>query len=365
MLLTWFSIASILVTASWQDVHREALSAMHDGRYAQAASLFDSAIRKAEHDQISAVWIGRLKNNHASALYQAGIYQRAEAEYLAALDAWESSPDASRVERAKAHNNLAVLYRQWWRLDDAEKQVRHALELDRAAIFWHTLAETLRLEGRYSESLSALDSAEAAGPDPYELGTILQARASVAVDQHRLDLAEPLYRQAVAELLKVFPPAHPSVLAAKGNLGVVLSAAKRDKEAESLLVAVYRDARTAMGASHPRVAASANNLAQLYRSQKRYAEADTLYREAISIWRAKFGEVHPEYAKGLHNLGSLFVEEGKLNGAEKLYRQAMEIAEANFGKQHAQTMLHASGLEQVYRLQKRNSELERLRKSFR
>ena len=105
-------------------------------------------------------------------------------------------------------------------------------------------------------------------------------------------------------------------------------------------------------------------MAQLFRAQQRYREADDLYRQALSIWRAAFGENHPEYAKGLHNLGSLFVEQGKLQGAEKLYSEALRIAEAAFGRNHAQTRLHASGLEQVYRVQKRVAELDRLRRSF-
>lgn len=365
MFLHLVPLVSILVASSWLDAHRDGLEALREGQYSRAVSLFGAAVRQAEQEQVSLLWMGRLRNNHASALYQSGAYREAEQGFRAALREWAKASDASPGERARAHNNLAVLYRQWWRLQEAEKHARSALELDGAALFWHTLGEVLRIQGRYAESLSALDAAEAAGPDPLEWASILQARAGVAMEQNHPEEAEPLYRQAVAELLKIHSVNHPAVLAAQGNLGGALIAARKWEEAEPLLLSVCREARLSLGAVHPRVAASANNLAQLYRAQKRYAEADDLYRQALSIWRMAFGEAHPEYAKGLHNLGSLFVEQGKLSGAERLYAEALRIAEANFGRRHAQTRLHASGLEQVYRMQKRTGEVARLRRAFR
>lgn len=365
MSLISISLISLLAAASWQDDHRDGLAALREGQYARAASLLEAALAGAGKQNASAVWMGRLRNNYASALYQAGAYEGAEAGFRDALRYWRAAPEASPQERARVHNNLAVLYRQWWRLDAAAQQAREALALDRAALFWHTLGEVLRLQGRYTESLRALDAAEEAGPDPVELGTILQARGGVAMDQGVPAQAEPLYRQAIVELRKAYDETHPAVLAAKGNLGVTLIALRRFEEADPLLGSVHRDARAALGENHPRVAAAANNMAQLLRAQKRYREADGLYREALSIWRQVFGQSHPEYAKGLHNLASLFVEQGKLAGAEKLYAEALRVADANFGKQHAQTRLHLSGLEQVYRIQKRSTELARLQRSFR
>lgn len=364
MSLISISLVSLLAAASWQDDHRNGLAALRDGQYARAAALLENAVAGAENDHASLLWLGRVRNNYASALYQSGRYRDAELGFRAALRDWAQSQEATPQERARTHNNLAVLYRQWWRLDDASAQARMALDLDHAALFWHTLGEILRFQGRYDESLRALDAAEEAGPDPVELGTILQARAGVAMELSEPAQAEVLYRRAIAELRKAYAPSHPAVLSAKGNLGVALIALCKWEEAEPLLSDVYRDARAALGDAHPRVAAAANNMAQLFRAQKRYREADDLYRQALSIWRLAFGEKHPEYAKGLHNLGSLFVEQGKLQGAEKLYTEALRIAEASFGHNHAQTRMHASGLEQVYRVQKRVAELDRLRRSF-
>ncbi|MFN7933624.1 MAG: tetratricopeptide repeat protein [Bryobacteraceae bacterium] len=364
MSLISISLVSLLAAASWQDDHRNGLAALRDGQYVRASVLLETAVAGAEKDHASFLWLGRVRNNLASALYQSGRYRDAEAGFRGALREWAKTPESTPQERARTHNNLAVLYRQWWRLDEASAQARMALDLDHAALFWHTLGEILRFQGRYDESLRALDEAEAAGPDPVELGTILQARAGVAMELSDPAQAEALNRRAIAELQKAYAANHPAVLAAKGNLGVALIALHKWEDAEPLLSDVYRDARAALGDAHPRVAAAANNLAQLFRAQKRYREADDLYRQALSIWRLAFGEKHPEYAKGLHNLGSLFVEQGKFQGAEKLYTEALRIAEASFGHNHAQTRLHASGLEQVYRVQKRVAELDRLRRSF-
>ncbi|MBS1829599.1 MAG: tetratricopeptide repeat protein [Acidobacteria bacterium] len=364
MSLISISLVSLLAAASWQDDHRNGLAALRDGQYARAAALLESAVAGAERDHASLLWLGRVRNNYASALYQSGRYRDAEDGFNGALREWAKTPESTPQERARTHNNLAVLYRQWWRLDDASVHARKALDLDHAALFWHTLGEILRFQGRYDESIKALDEAEGAGPDPVERGTILQARAGVAMERDDPAQAEALYRRAITELGKSYAENHPAVLAAKGNLGVALIALRKWEEAEPLLSAVYRDARASLGDAHPRVAAAANNIAQLYRAQKRYREADDFYRQALSIWKLAFGEKHPEYAKGLHNLGSLFVEQGKLQGAEKLYGEALRIAEASLGHNHAQTRMHASGLEQVYRFQKRVAELDRLRRSF-
>ncbi|MBL8175638.1 MAG: tetratricopeptide repeat protein [Bryobacterales bacterium] len=359
------SLISLLTAASWQDDHRDGLAALHQGHYQRAASLLETAFHTAGKENVSPLWMGRLRNNHASALYQSGAFAEAETGFQQALRFWRSAPDASPHELARTHNNLAVLYRQWWRLDDAALHAREALQLDKAALFWHTLGEILRFQGRFTESLQALDAAQQSAPDLVELGTILQARAGVAIDQGQPAQAEPLYRQAVHTLQSVYTPSHPAVLAAKGNLGVTLVALRKWDEAQPLLESVHLQARAALGDRHPRVAAAANNLAQLYRAQKRYSDADTLYREALSVWRRAFGPSHPEYAKGLHNLASLFVEQGKLQGAEKLYTEAIRIAESQLGRNHSQTRLHASGLEQIYKLQNRRTELDRLLRTFR
>lgn len=364
MHVIWILLVPVLLAASWQGLHEDGLKRMREGSYAEAASLFGSALVEARADGATAVWLGRLSNNHASALYQAGAYGEAEEEYLAALNYWDCDREALPEELARTHNNLAVLYRQWWRLEDAERHARVALRLGGGAVLWHTLGEIQRLQGRYEEALESLARAEAAEPAPAELAIILQARASVAMDRGMAAEAEPFLRRAVGVLRKAYPAGHPALLTAQGNLGAALIATGQLKEAERLLAPALRETQASMGSEHPRVAAAANNLAQVYRAQKRYAAADDLYRQALAVWRKAFSDRHPEYAKGLHNLASLFVEQGKLRAAEKLYRDAVRISESAFGRDHEQTRMHVGGLEQVYRVQRRETELLLLRRAY-
>ena len=112
------------------------------------------------------------------------------------------------------------------------------------------------------------------------------------------------------------------------------------KESLAIMKKVFRD-------EHHEVAQSLNNLAELYRQQGKYAEAEPLYKESLAIMKKVFGDEHPDVATSLNNLALLYKTQGKYDEAEPLYKESLAIRKKVFGDEHpdvAQSGRKSSGM---------------------
>ena len=171
---------------------------------------------------------------------------------------------------------------------------------------WKALAGVLKLTGRISESLVAIQKSVLLEPQDaeshYNLGNTLKALA-------RLNDAEVSYKKAIA--------LNPNYADANNNLGITLKEMGRLDEAEINL-------RQAIELK-PDLAEAHNNLGNTLKQLGRLDEAETNYRKAIAL--------KPDFAEGHNDLGTMLQQQGRLDEAETSYRKAITL-KPDFAEAH-------------------------------
>ncbi len=270
---------------------------------------------------------------------QLGLYERAEALFVPALELAQAgvSEDVSALPRSL--HSLGRLRTDQGRFEDAETLLRQALELYRSgpepdqpdvAALLGDLGSALFQQGRpdaaealYRESLAMRrarfgDDHAAVADSLSQLGLVLRHRGNY-------DGAEPLLSEALALRRRLLPPTHPSLGASLSDLALVRTDLGEFDSAEAL----YREAltlmRTVYGEHHPHVATVMNNLARLLQTRRQGSEAQALLRQALAIRRESLGPHHPTVALTYNDLGLVLADAGELAQAEAAYREALHV----------------------------------------
>ncbi len=158
--------------------------------------------------------------------------------------------------------------------------------------------------------------------------------AALFADQGRLELAEPLLRDAI-QALESRPSLDVSVLAGLFNdLAALLFERGEFQEAESIYEQSLEATTEVFGERSIEVAEGLNNLAVLAWQLGDYPRAGALFQRSLSIQEEKLGRNHPNLAALLNNLGILHREMDQPETAERLHRRALDIAEQTLGDKH-------------------------------
>ncbi|MEE8500961.1 MAG: tetratricopeptide repeat protein, partial [Kiloniellales bacterium] len=83
--------------------------------------------------------------------------------------------------------------------------------------------------------------------------------------------------------------------------------------------------RKTLGAEHPDVATSLDHLGMLYTAQGKYDLAESHHRQAIEIRRVKLGTVHALVAQSLEHYGLLLTAMGRVSEAQRARTLAASI----------------------------------------
>ena len=278
-------------------------------------------------------------NNLANLYSDTGRYQEAEPLLKEALAIRRKRLGNDHPSVAQSLNNLAVLYYETGRYQEAEPLYKEALAIYRklfgndhpdVARSLNNLAVLYKATGRYQEAEPLYKEALAIyrktlGNDHPLVAQSLNNLALLYSDTGRYQEAEPLYKEALAIYRKRLGNDHPAVAASLNNLATLYHQTGRYQEAEPLLNEALAIYRKRLGNDHPDVAASLNNLANLYEATGRYQEAEPLYKEALAIRRKRLGNDHPLVAASLNNLAFLYHQTGRYQEAEPLIDEAITI----------------------------------------
>ncbi|MEZ5293226.1 MAG: tetratricopeptide repeat protein [Vicinamibacterales bacterium] len=225
-------------------------------------------------------------------------------------------------------------------------------------------ADLFNTLGRVSLELGDLDRADrllsdalavrraTADADPAGLVTGLVAMADLRRVQARLDDAERLAHDALAEADRRLREDDPVRLAAvtavgrvQGDRGDYTSAIATLERA----IALYPPG----GATERDAAVAVKALADDYFYVGDMARAETESRRALEMNGRTRGSQHPEVGQALINLGAIASARQQLPEAERFLRDALAIIETWFGRQHPQTASAQTSLAQVlYKLAK-------------
>ena len=226
-----------------------------------------------------------------------------------------------------------------------------ALHFDSKASF--EVAEKL-----YRRALAIYE--KTSGPEHTNTVVCLNNLAQLLQDTNRLDEAEPLMRRVLEIDEASFGPEHPNVAIDLSNLAQLLQDTNRLDESEPLMRRALEIGETSLGPEHPNVAIRLNNLALLLQDTNRLDEAEPLMRRALEIDEASFGPEHPNVAGDLNNMAELLRATNRLDEAEPLYRRALKIDEESFGPEHPNVARDLNNLAGLLQAMNRLDEAEPL-----
>ncbi|MBU0640691.1 MAG: serine/threonine-protein kinase [Planctomycetes bacterium] len=211
-----------------------------------------------------------------------------------------------------------------------------------AAALRHTIGLTYRNLGIYDQAeaqlRAALDLRRAhLGDDHPDTLRSLSAVATVCRDQGRLADAEDLIRQTLERSQRVLGDTHPDTLSALNLLALVLQDRGALADAEPLYRRVLELQRQTAGPEDPGTLLAVNNLAWLLLSQGRLSEASALFADTLDIRRRVSGDDHPETLRTMINLANVLRELGRPQEAEPLALEAVATCRRVLGDEHALT----------------------------
>jgi tetratricopeptide (TPR) repeat protein len=293
------------------DVGQLAFTLQLAGRMAEAAPLYDKAVKAAEIAQdMDCAELAGLYGN-ASGFYMAQKrFAEAEAVLRQAAEAVANVPPPLRPLIVKVRAELAAVLREEGKEAEAEELL--ASELAPA-------------------SVNPQAHPDLTGP----LDDLNRARQYHT--QGRDQEAEFLYRRAISALEKAPPQSAAGPLSsAWDGLGEVCHSLGRDPEAEELLLRAL-DLRE-KGAGNQiqtigvtRELSSPFALQNFYRDEGRLGEMEQIYQRAIQIQGKYLGPNDDALANTFFSAASLYAEENKPEPSLPLYRHALQISEHNMG----------------------------------
>ncbi|TFV70868.1 tetratricopeptide repeat protein [Bradyrhizobium frederickii] len=226
-------------------------------------------------------------------------------------------------------------------------------------------AESARLNaligaGKYSEALPLAQAMVASleKDNGRDLSAALNNLGQVHAGQGRDDLAEPLYKRAIALMEKSLGSDSALVAAELTNLAALYQRQGRFAEAEPLFKRALAVREKALPREHPDVGQSLNNIATLYAKQQRPADAEPLFRRALAIYQKAAGPEHPAVATVLNNIGQVERDLDRDADAEAPIRRSLAIREKVLGPEHPDVARSLNNLAGLYQHQQRFADAE-------
>lgn len=256
--------------------------------------------------------------------------------------------------RVSLLGTLAAVYRQLGLLAPADALLDAALQdaEDDDAVRLHLTRAGLRTEqGRFDEARAELDRAAELLRSEHAEARLLQARlvfqrGDTALRQGRLDEAEPLLREALAQRVRLFGPQAREVAEVRTSLGSVLRDRGRLDAAEAEYSAAL-DALKHLGWETWDRAKLTNNLAIVAGDRGRFDEAEARFVDALELIEQAVGSEHALVAAALGNVASVRMRRGDIAGSRPLFERAHAIRRAALGERHPLTGTALSNLAYV------------------
>ncbi|MBR0962347.1 CHAT domain-containing protein [Bradyrhizobium japonicum] len=217
--------------------------------------------------------------------------------------------------------------------------------------------------GKYAEALplaQAMVTSLEKGTDGRDLSAALNNLGQVHAGQGRDDLAEPIYKRAIALLEKSLGLDTALIAPELSNLAALYQRQGRFAEAEPLFKRALAVSERSLSREHPDVGRALNNLATLYVKQERFADAKPLFQRALAIYQKAAGPEHPAVATVLNNIGQVDRDLNRDADAEAPIKRSLAIREKALGPEHPDVARSLNNLAGLYQHQQRYAEAEPL-----
>lgn len=300
-------------------------------------------------------------------------------------------------------NNLAKLYLEWGKFDEAKVYVDKATEQQRKhkkmlavpygyfnqGFLAQSTGKYQEAEERYKDSIKS--SIQVVGKKHLYYAMALSALSYLYMKESRFAEAEELLHEALASQKDTLPADHPElvkfqvllgralrdegryaeaekvvnkalqayeemyegkdnvfVARAKAVLGTVKRQNGQYEEAAALLEASLKTATETLGTNSLEVAEIKRELAKVRLDQGKVQESESLLKDALADVQRISGPDHPDRAEAARELGRLYVRNERFGEAEPQFKAALELSERVFGPDHTVTADSARDLGNLY-----------------
>lgn len=324
-----------------------------------------------------------------------GQYEEAAAQLHAALELRRRTLGLRHPDTLMTVSDLALLYTNQGRLDQAQPLHEQAVEglkalqapaglerltaLERWGDFWLAKGDPARAEKIYRETLEFWQTPTARAKTCLRLATSSQ-------EQGRLEEAETFARQALAAASTGLGPDHPEVLDAEGVLASILTYRGKNAEAVPLMEHALAAHEKQFGPGHTVVATDlftlanaqlalgrlddaersvrrgldimarrpergtlvelmlTNTFANVLRLRGRPAEATAALMSVLALCAKQLGREHNAVLNAFSGLALNLSKEGRGPEAEKIIRENLAIRERTQGPNHPGTIIETLNL---------------------
>ena len=336
------------------------------GRWAEALPLEERAlaIRRKIHGEMHPAVATSLRHIGLY-LYQLGHYAEAEPMMIRALAIFDSLPGHYEQRVVDALNILGELARVQDHYPEAAAYFEHGLAYANARLpagdpwagaIRNNLAGLYRDLGRYDDAEPLLvayldEQRRSPQPDGEVLATACLNLAEVYRLQDRTEAAMPLYEQALSLARTVLPAGSPDLVPFVNQTAAAYHALGQADRAEPLYRETLAGAERTLGLNHPLVAQSLHDLGVLLTERGRFGEAaDTLDR-SLAIRTRVLGDAHPDAAATRVELARCLAQDPARgdSAAAPLLERAIAVLDRSTAQPEARLDAHALRAEALAR----------------
>jgi len=368
-------------SANWATEHTLAIGAYERGDYAAAEEHDRAALADAESFDRNDLRLEATLTNLGAVLQARGACCDAERLLSRALAIRETHFGEDSIETALGKNNLAAIWLQTGRVEEARKlqtealvtaekvlepndtelipyltlaalTERDALHYERAEELlkrarglaesnvavdprrlmqvWRHLGSVYRAAGRFEEAEQAYKSLLSLsesrfGADTLDTANALTSLGSVLCDRKFFADARPYLSRAVDIFRQIHELGVPAFIVAVQTLASTELYLGRSRSAEQHDLLVIATLKNSQRVDRDALAVAYNNLGQVYAAQGRFKEADQATIQAKDIWIAIAGPENSKVAAAISNLGAINLQEHKYKQAAALYNESAGI----------------------------------------
>ncbi|MES2197066.1 MAG: tetratricopeptide repeat protein [Pseudomonadota bacterium] len=286
--------------------------------------------RISVRNDIAALWTGQER------------YDEAGRELRSALEIEKMLGKPTNGWRATLLSALGMAYRDQGRYREAGELLSEAVKLEEAAGNERSkfvgpklieLASVLRRENRYAEAEAALMRALALQPSMLDRASALNSLGVIYTATDRYERAETVLQEALAIRTKELPANSFFIAETIGNLAMIDSSKGHYSDAEFKLRHVMNVIDTLGLSRFSSAALYAALLSHTLQLQGKIDEAEALIRRSLDLYQQRLGSDHPRFAGALKTLASIEALHGRDKDAEEHYRRVLAIDEKAIGPQ--------------------------------
>ncbi|MEM7203555.1 MAG: tetratricopeptide repeat protein [Planctomycetota bacterium] len=335
---------------------------VNQGRLDEAEALFRGVLAKGQKIRGDAPHHTlRVRTNLGQLLTRRGRPAEAEKVLRTVLREARDHFGDEHIQTHEPLSSLAVALKDQGRFKEAEAAFRDTLRLrqrwlgDRhpdtvASIV--NLGYVLGRQGRWDEALpfcleAAAAAKQALGDHPFTVNSLI----NLAIARRQRDepeLAEPVFREAVATARRVHGEAHPQAIDVALGLAFLLLAEGRLDDAAPRFLEVVEIQRRERGDEHPATLAALSYVVDLRRAQGRLDEAEDTMRAVLAARRRLLGPDDNGTHRAILKLGQLLHERGQFAEAAELVLELQAWRAASLGAAHPSTAKAIQRLADLY-----------------